>query len=302
MKTERNILFAFILNLAFSILECVGGILTGSVSILSDSVHDFGDSVSIGLSFFFEKKSRRAPDKKYTYGYARFSLLGGVIATFTLLLGSFVVLYNAIQRIIHPTQVHYNGMLLFAVIGVSVNFLAAYITRKGDSLNQKSVNLHMLEDVLGWLVVLLGAAVMKFTDATILDPILSIGISFFIFIHACKHLKSAADIFLEKAPQHIDVNALYAELETTQGVLDVHHLHVWSLDGRRHYATLHVVSDDSPHKIKDELRTKLSAHGIVHATFEFESSQDACSQPTCLIEASPSLPSACACHCAHHHE
>lgn len=177
MKTERNILIAFILNLAFSIFEFVGGIITGSVAIMSDAVHDIGDAASIGVSYLLEKKGEK------------YSLIGAFITTLTLLIGSCVTIYNAIGRLIDPTQINYDGMIVFAIVGVCVNLCAAYFTREGDSLNQKAVNLHMLEDVLGWIVVLVGAIVMRFTDFALLDPIMSIGVSLFILINALRNLK-----------------------------------------------------------------------------------------------------------------
>ena len=147
-KTDKNILIAFILNLTFSIIEFVGGTFTGSVAIISDSIHDLGDALSIGISYFLERKSKKKPDEKHTYGYIRYSVLGSTITTVILLTGSILVIYNAILRIINPVEINYNGMIIFAVFGVIINFIAAYFTKEGDSLNQKSVNLHMLEDVL----------------------------------------------------------------------------------------------------------------------------------------------------------
>ena len=144
MKTEKNILIAFLLNLAFSIFELIGGIFTNSVAIISDALHDFGDSISIGISYILEKKSKQKPDKHYTYGYARYSTLGAVITNAILLVGSALVIINAIGRIFNPVPINYNGMIIFAVFGVVVNTLAAYFTREGDSLNQKAVNLHIL--------------------------------------------------------------------------------------------------------------------------------------------------------------
>ena len=160
MKTEKNIFIAFILNLSFAVFELFGGLFTGSVAIISDSIHDIGDAASIGISYFLEKKSKKQPDEKYTYGYMRFSVIGGVITTLILLLGSLIVIYNAVLRLISPTAINYDGMIIFAVVGVVVNFCAAFFTRHGDSINQKAVNLHMLEDVLGWIVVLAGAVVL----------------------------------------------------------------------------------------------------------------------------------------------
>ena len=203
MRTQKNILVAFILNVSFSIFELIGGVLTNSVAIISDSVHDIGDALSIGISYFLEKKSKKEPDDKYTYGYVRYSILGAVITTVILLVGSTFVIVNSIKRLINPVTINYNGMIIFAVFGVIINFLAAYFTKEGDSLNQKSVNLHMLEDVLGWVVVLIGAIIMKFTDISIIDAIMSILVSLFILINTIKNLKSIIDLFLEKIPNNI---------------------------------------------------------------------------------------------------
>ena len=187
MKTERNILIAFILNLAFSIFEFAGGIVTGSVAIMSDAVHDIGDAASIGVSYFLEKKGEK------------YSIIGAFITTFTLLAGSIVTICNAIGRLMDPAKINYDGMIVFAIVGVGVNLCAAFVTREGDSLNQKAVNLHMLEDVLGWIVVLIGAIVMRFTDFALLDPIMSIGVSAFILINAIRNL---IEIFMHSEDAH----------------------------------------------------------------------------------------------------
>ena len=212
MKTEKNILVAFILNLSFSLFEFFGGIFTGSVAIISDAVHDLGDATSIGLSFFFEKKSKKQPNEKYTYGYSRYSVIGSVITTLILLLSSIMVIFNAILRIITPSEINYNGMIIFAIIGFCVNFCAALLTRKGDSLNQRAINLHMIEDVLGWAVVLVGAIVMRFTDFYIIDPLMSIGVAVFILVNTLKSLKEALELFLEKTPHNVDINDLKKHL------------------------------------------------------------------------------------------
>ena len=221
MKTEKNILIAFILNLAFSVFEFIGGLWTGSVAIISDAIHDIGDAASIGISFFLEKKSKKQPDETHTYGYARYSVIGSVITTLILLFGSVMVIYNAIGRILNPTDIHYDGMIVFAVVGVIVNFGAALVTREGDSLNQKAVNLHMLEDVLGWVVVLVGAVVMRFTDFAIIDPFMSIGVAVFILINTVKNLKEAVDLFLEKTPHDVSIDEIKEHLCEIEGVLDV---------------------------------------------------------------------------------
>ena len=297
MKTEKNILFAFILNLSFSLFEFFGGIFTNSVAILSDSIHDMGDALSIGISFFLEKKSKKKPDNNYTYGYIRYSVLGGLITTVILLVGSILVIYHAIGRIIHPTPVNYQGMIMFAIIGVVTNFIAAFLTREGDSINQKSVNLHMLEDVLGWFVVLIGAIIMNFTDIRILDPIMSIGVALFILINAFKNLKLILDLFLEKTPQNIDINHLKEHLKSIEGVDDVHHIHIWSMDGFNNYATMHIVTKSTDVKsIKGKIRDELKEHGIFHAILETEN--EACEDIECNPNLNTELNSS---HFHHHH-
>ena len=294
MKTEKNILIAFILNLGFSIFEFFGGIFTNSVAILSDSIHDMGDALSIGISYFLEKKSKKHADNKYTYGYIRYSVLGGLITTVILIVGSILVIYNAIGRIINPTQINYEGMILFAVIGVVLNFIAAYFTKDGDSINQKSVNLHMLEDVLGWVVVLLGAVIMKFTDIKILDPIMSIGVAIFILVHSFKNLKKVVDLFLEKTPNDVNIEALKRCLLKIEEVEDIHHIHVWSIDGYNNYATMHIVTKANNIKeVKNKVRHELKDHNICHAILETE--DEACDEIECNQEIHGSE------HHHHHH-
>ena len=297
MRTERNILIAFILNLAFSMLEFIGGIFTCSVAIISDAVHDIGDAVGIGVSYFLEKKSKKQPDEKYTYGYARYSVIGSVITTLILLFGSAVVIYNAVLRIIEPTEINYNGMIIFAIVGVCVNFVAALLTRDGDSLNQKAVNLHMLEDVLGWVVVLIGAIVMRFTDISIIDPLMSICVAIFIFINAIKNLSEVLDIFLEKTPRNVNISELTEHIQEIDGVLGIHHIHVWSMDGHNNYATMHIVAKGNAHSIKNKIRDELKEHGIGHVTLELEAEDEDCHEEHCYVD----VVSSSGYHHHHHH-
>ena len=291
MKTEKNILIAFLLNISFSIFELFGGLFTNSVAILSDSIHDLGDALSIGISYFLEKISKKKKDNTHTFGYIRYSVLGGVITTTILLVGSILVIINAVKRIITPVDVNYNGMIIFAIFGITLNFLAAYITKDGDSINQKAVNLHMLEDVLGWVIVLIGAVIMKFTDIRIIDPIMSIGVALFILINSIKNLKQVLDIFLEKTPKDIDIDHLKKHLLEIEEVEDIHHIHVWSIDGYNNLATMHIVTKSKNiKKIKEKIREELSEHNICHAILETE--DEACDNLECKIETK---------HETHHH-
>lgn len=299
MKTEKNILIAFILNLSFAFFEFFGGIFTGSVAIVSDAIHDVGDATSIGISYFLEKKSKRKPDDKYTYGYLRYSVIGSVITTLILLVGSVAVIINAINKIMNPTEINYKGMIVFAVFGLVINFIAAVVTHGGGSLNQKAVNLHMLEDVLGWAVVLVGAVIMNFTDIKIIDPLMSIGVAVFIFINAFKNLKEVLDLFLEKTPHGINIEEIKSHILKIDGVDDVHHIHIWSMDGNSNFATMHIVTNEDGHKIKEKVREKLTEHGISHATLELEAVGEHCHENDC--KAHLNVKSGHAHHHHHHH-
>ncbi|MBE5805275.1 MAG: cation transporter [Clostridiales bacterium] len=281
MKSDKNILIAFLLNIFFAIFEFLGGIFTNSFAIISDSVHDIGDALSIGVSYVLEKKSKKSPDKNYTYGYLRYSVLGGVITTVILLVGSILVIYNSIGRIINPVEIRYNEMILFAIFGVIVNLIAARVTKHGHSINQRSVNLHMLEDVLGWIVVLIGAIIMKFTNISVIDSIMSIGVAIFILIHSIKNLRVILDIFLEKTPSKISIDEIEKKLMEIDNVINVHHIHVWSIDGYNNYATLHVVVNNNNLQIKQFIRDKLKEYGIGHITIEIENMEETCENIEC---------------------
>ena len=293
MKTDKNILVAFLLNLGFSIFEIIGGIFTSSIAILSDAFHDFVDAFSIGLSYILERKSKRKPDYKYTYGYIRYSVLGAFLTTVFLATGSIVVMISAINRLFNPVAVNYNGMIIISIIGIIINFIAAYKTKDGDSLNQKSVNLHMLEDVLGWVVVFIGSILMRFTDISYIDSIMSIGIACYILIHALKNLKSVLDLFLVKTPASIDIDHIKKELLEIPNINDIHHIHIWSIDGVNNYATLHAVSDAKDlTDAKKAIKECLKEHGIAHSTIELESSKEKCPEHDCVVKVSKST---------HHH-
>jgi len=282
LKTEKNILIAFILNFFFSIFEFFGGIFTNSVALISDAIHDLTDSLSIGLSFFLEKKSKKKPDKKYTYGYLRYSVLGGLITNVILFLASTFVIFEAIKRILNPVEINYNGMILFALFGVIINLLAEHFTRSGNSLNQKSINLHMLEDVLGWLVVLIGSILMKFTDISVIDPILSIGVSLYILMHVIKNFKSILNLFLEKIPENISIDEIKKSIMAIKNIKDIHHIHIRSIDGIKNCATMHVVIDKSSDKnIKKKIKDKLKKFNIDHATIELEEEFEYCENKNC---------------------
>ena len=284
MKSDKSIFIAFLLNLIFAIFELFGGVFTNSVAIISDATHDFGDAISIGFSYFMERKSRRKPDDKYTYGYIRYSLFGAIVTSIILLVGSIFVIYNSILRFLIPEPINYNGMIIFAIVGFSVNLLGAFFTKGGDSLNQKAVNLHLLEDVLGWLIVLVGSCIIKVTEFILLDSILSLCVACFILYNSLKNLISIIYTVGEKVPNGVSVDEIKHHLMHINGVKDVHHIHIWSMDGSRYNcATLHIVTDESSNKVKTLVRQELKEHNISHVTIEVETSNEICSEKECDV-------------------
>lgn len=283
-NTERNILIAFFLNFFFALIEIFGGLFTGSIAILSDAVHDLGDALSIGVSYFLERKSKQKADAKYTYGYKRYSLMGSLLTNTILILGSVFVIYHAVIRIFNPREIYSEGMIVFAIFGLIVNSIAAYVTRDPSSYNQKAVNLHMLEDVLGWAVVLVGAIVMHFTNFLMIDSLLSIAVSIFIAIHAVKNLSEVLKLLLDSVPEAYSLEEIEKNLRAIEGVQDVHHMHLRSTDGHEHDLSLHIVSERNGRQIKTQAREVLASLGINHCTIELETPDEEHSCEECVFK------------------
>lgn len=286
-ESYKNIKVAFLLNLLFSILELIGGFLTNSISILSDSIHDFGDSISIGVSYYLEKKSNKSSNEEYTYGYLRYSLLGALITSIILLTGSIVVIYHAIPRLINPEDINYDAMIIFAIFGVLINGYAAYRTSHADKHNEKAINLHMLEDVMGWIAVLIGSVCIKLFNLMIIDPILSILIAFYILYHVYKYIKEIFDIFMEKVPKNIDINKIKTTInEKFANVNNIHHIHIWTLDGVNNYMTAHIllkddISREDIIRLKNDIKKELYKFNINHITLEIEYLNEKCTNKKC---------------------
>ena len=273
---EKRIGTAFFLNLAFTLIEIAGGLLTNSMAILSDALHDLGDSLALGLSWRFARLSKRTGDEVYTFGYRRFSLLGALAMSVFLFGGGAVVLFESIPRILSPEATNVPGMLGIAVVGVVVNGVAALRMRGGSSLGERIVTWHFVEDVLGWVAVLIAALVMMFHDIPIIDPILSILITLYVLWNVGKRLKETLVILLQGVPDGVDLNTVVAAIRAVPGVCDVHHTHIWSQDGEHHVLTAHVVienadSFDEVAALRGQIKGELLHLGIRHATIEIES-------------------------------
>ena len=284
--SEGNVKVAFFLNLSFTIIEIIGGLYTNSLAILSDALHDLGDSLSLGLSWYFQKLSKKGRTKTFSYGYKRFSLLGAVINSIVLVAGSIFILSKAIPELFDPEETNVQGMLYLSILGIVVNGAAVLKLRKGESLNEKVVSLHLLEDVLGWVAVLIGSIIMMFTDAPFIDPLLSVLISLFVLYNVYKNLRKSMLVILQGIPEEISIDHIRQKLKDMPEVIDIHDCHAWSMDGQYNILTIHLQLDkdyrlSEQAELKDTVRSKLKDESINHITIEFEGQDENCELEDC---------------------
>lgn len=278
---EGNLRAAFFLNLAFTVIEFIGGILTNSVAILSDAIHDLGDSLALGLAWYFERLSKRGSSPSHTYGYQRYSLLGGLITGTVLIAGLVAVLWQTIPRLLHPEPVHAGGMLGLAVVGILFNGVAVLRMRGDSSLTSRIVSWHLLEDVLGWVAVLIGATAMAIWDVPIIDPLLSVGLACFILWNVFRNLRGVFEVFLQNAPRGFDVRRFEREVQDLPRVTSTHHTHVWSIDGEHHVLSTHIVMEacttrDEVLAVKRAVREMLDEHQFQYLTLDIELADEPC--------------------------
>jgi len=279
---EDNLKLAFFLNFGFAVAEIIGGIYTNSVAIMADALHDLGDSVSLALSWRLEKLSKKGGDEKYSYGYKRFSLLSALVGALILILGSIVVISEAVKRLRNPQPTDARGMLIFAIFGIIINGFAAYRAGKGKNMNSRMIYWHLLEDAMGWVAVLIVSLVLLVKDIYILDPILSLLVSGFVLINVAKNIKKTINLFLQGVPESIKIPKIEAEILKMEKVKDMHHTHIWSLDGEHHVLTTHIVlcldsKKEDIRRIKDKIRKLTKLYDLAHTTVEFEYLDEDCS-------------------------
>ena len=272
MKTKCAVWLAFLLNLSFAIVEFIAGGIFGSSAVLADSVHDFGDAIAIGISAFLESISNRKEDSHYTLGYKRFSLLGAMVTAVILMTGSGMVILENMVRLFHPQPVNDEGLLWLGIIAISVNVLASLVIRKGQTKNESILSLHFLEDTLGWLAVILMAMVLRYTDWYILDPLLSLAISFFILSKAIPRFWSTLKIFLDAVPEGVDIKQVKNDLEQLDNVASINQLNLWTMDGLEKNAIVHVCLEHVKHMevCKESIRDLLKESGFQNITIEVD--------------------------------
>ncbi|MBN1410548.1 MAG: cation transporter [Spirochaetales bacterium] len=284
--STKNIRLAFFLNFGFAVLEIIGGIWTNSLAIISDALHDMGDSFSLGVSWYLEKLSVKKRSPQYSYGYKRFSLLGAIINSFVIIIGSIIIIMEAIPRLLNPESVYIPGMIGLSIAGIVINGIAVLRMARGKKIHERIIMLHLLEDVLGWIAVLLASMIMLFTEIKILDPILSIAITVYILVRVAINLKKVFSLILQSVPLNIDTSKIEEKIRGIPGVISVHDVHFWSLDGDYHVSTIHIIVKEGLNGseisgIKLECRRLMHVHNIEHTTIEIEDENEECSLSEC---------------------
>ncbi|NDJ35398.1 MAG: cation transporter [Chloroflexi bacterium] len=272
---------AFFLNMGFTLLELVGGIITNSVAITADALHDLGDSLSLGLAWFLDRYAGKQDDERYSYGYRRFSLLGALINALIQTGGSVIILAEKVPRLLDPQPGNAPGMIVFALVGMAANGAAVFALRGGESMNEQVGSLHLLEDVLGWAAVFVASVVLFFTGWTVLDPILSVLVTGVVLYGVVRAMRRTVDLFLQAVPEGIDLEDIATRITTTAGVLSAHHTHIWSLDGDHNVLTTHVVVPaDLPRADVLEVKRQIAAIAAElhceHVTIEVEFEGEDC--------------------------
>lgn len=285
-KTTENIKVAFFLNLFFTILELFGGLYTNSLAILSDAIHDLADTFALGISWYFDKVSKKPRSERFSYGLGRFSLLSALISSFVLLFGSLYILSEAIPRIMNPEHSNAQGMIGFAILGIIINGAAVLRLKSGNSMNEKVVFWHLFEDVLGWIAVLFTGIIIYFRDIHILDPVISILIVLYVLWNVLKNLKKTVTLFLQGVPEGISIDAVEDNIKKFEDVKAVHDTHIWTLDGENNILTTHIViskeiSDEKAMELKCKVKEYVHKHHIEHATVEIEREGEVCQFNNC---------------------
>ena len=269
-KASSNLLFVFFANLCFNIIVIVGGLLTNSMAIIADSMHDLSDTIAIGIAWILERISQKNPTDNYSYGYKRFSVIGALITSSFVITVSVFVIHEAIGRILSPVVPDGEGMLILAVIGIIFKGIAVLRLHGAETFNEKAISFHLLSDIFEWIAILILALLVIFFDVSFLDPFVSIAVSIWLLYNIGKTFLESWRVLIQKTPSNINVNQFKNEILNINHVLDIEDFHLWSLDGIDSVLTLKLHNDDSGDvcEIKNNINNLSSKYHITHSTIE----------------------------------
>ena len=265
---KKVLLISFLIITSYMIVEAIGGFLTNSLALLSDAGHMLSDSISLAIALIAFKLAEKAASRSKTYGYKRFEILAAVINGVTLIAISLYIFYEAIDRFANPPEVATTGMLIISVIGLAVNVLVAWIMMRGAYL-------HVLSDMLGSVGAITAALLMMFFDWGWADPLASVIVALLILRSGYYVTKSAVHVLMEGTPQNIDVDDILQTIKKTDGIQDIHDLHIWSITSGLNALSCHAVVDHQltiaeSENILHQIEHNLEHKGITHVTIQME--------------------------------
>jgi cobalt-zinc-cadmium efflux system protein len=274
---KANLLIVTVINLSISFVQVVGGLLTGSLSLMSDALHNLGDTSALFIAFLAGKRSLKKPDLKNTFGYKRIEILAALFNASILIALCIFLFYSAIQRLLNPTEIDSELMLIVAVFGLLANFISVLILkkRKGENLNVKAAYLHLLGDTLSSIAVIIGGILMWQFGIYQVDSIITILVGIYIIYHAWKVIKETIDILMQSTPSNIDIDSIKSRIEQIEKIDNMHHIHVWKLNDSQIHFEAHInlkenVRMDEMMKVKKKSEKILSSEfGIHHITLQF---------------------------------
>ena len=259
-KSNRRIAVAIILNFMICLVEVVGGILSGSLSLLADALHNFSDGMAILISFLARKIGMRSPDAAMTFGYKRAEILAAVLNSSTIIIIAFFLFREAYFRFVNPVEITTNLMIGVGSFGLIADLLSVYLLHPEihHSLNIRSAYLHLLGDTLSSAVVIIGGLIIYFYGFYYIDPILSVMIAVFIMIQGYQILKQSVLILMERVPAKIDIEEIKKKIRLIPQVNDLHHVHVWQIDENRILFEGHItLNEDMKMSEADNIRKQV---------------------------------------------
>jgi len=276
-QLEKNLLITMCLNFLITAVEIVGGVLSGSLSLLSDAIHNFSDGIAIIVSYIAIHLSKRPRTLRYTFGLKRAEILAAIFNASTLIIISFFLIKEAIERFSNPTPITGNLMLAVAVVGLMANVVGTMLLKGGsnESINIRAAYVHLLSDAVSSLAVIIGALFIMYFNISWIDPALTIVISLYILKETYDIVKESVDVIMMSTPPDIDINAVQRALEAIPGVRNIHHVHLWKMNDADTHFEAHIDVDDLPVSGTAAIRLEIEhclhdRYDINHTTLQFE--------------------------------
>ncbi len=271
-SNKKALLFSLIITFIFMIVEVIGGFISGSLALISDSIHMLADVTALSTALWATSFSLKKANDLKSYGYKRIEIIVGLINALILVSISFLILKEGVERLFNPTTINSNQLILVSIIGLIVNIISALIMYSGakNSINMRGAFLHIISDLLGSLGVIAAGLIIYFTGWVYADPIVSILISLLILSSVINLIKESFDILMEGTPKNLNLNQIINRLEQLDNVSNVHDLHVWCLSENEILLTAHIVIDDN--LISESKETIIKVKKILHHDFKIEHS------------------------------